>query len=262
MALGFDRQASTRWAVTLCAAALPWLGLPQPAWATESDEPAVVAEIAALDQETLDKAETLFFDALGHYRQGRFEQAAIDFQKAFVLTNHRDLLFNIARSREKLGDKEGAIEWYRAYLATKPADETAVIHRIRELGGEPTPAPADLGEIADDVGIETPLVQPSVDPLPWIALGVGIAAAGAGTYFGLDALDQASKARAEQTRAGTLEFKDGAEQSALIADIAFVTGAVAVGAAVFLWTRADSATARVEVGAAPDGGYLGYSFDF
>lgn len=262
MAFGIDKR--TLCTATLCAATLPWLGLPRIAGATESDEPAVIAEIEALDQETLDKAETLFFDALGHYRQGRFEEAAVDFQKAFVLTNHRDLLFNIARSREKLGDKPGAIEWYRAYLATKPADETAVIHRIRQLGGEPTPEPADLGAIADDVGISTPLVEPSVDPWPWVALGVGIAAAGAGTYFGLDALDQASKARAAETRDGTIEFKEGAEQSALIADIAFISGAVAVGAAVFLWTRTDraSSTARVEVGASPDGGYLGYSFGF
>lgn len=250
--------------LTLCAAAVPWLATPRLAAANESDEPVVIAEIAELDQATLDQAETLFFQALGHYRQGRYGEAAVDFQKAFVLTNHRDLLFNIARSREKLGDQPGAIDWYRAYLATKPADETAVIHRIRELGGDPTPAPADLEDIADEVGIETPLVQQRTDPWPWVAFGVGLAAAGAGTYFGLDALTEASAARAAETRAEGVEHKDAAEQSALVADISFAVGAVAVGTAIFLWTRADAAVedARVEVGVAPGGGYLGYSLDF
>lgn len=235
-------------------------GGPWSATALAADDDAVVAEIAVLDQETLDKAETLFFQALAHYRKERYEKAAVDFQKAFVLTNHRDLLFNIARSREKLGDQAGAIEWYRAYLATQPADETAVIHRIRQLGGEPTPEPVDLGAVADDVGIETPLAEPSADPWPWVALGVGIAAAGAGTYFGLDALDQASQARAADTREAALPLKEGAEQSALIADIAFIAGAAAVGTAVFLWARADHAAAdqgRVEVSVTPEGGYLG-----
>lgn len=252
-------------ALALCAMAAPVLGVPQRAAATESDEPAVVAEMEQLDQATLDQAETLFFQALAHYRQARFEEAAVDFQKAFVLTNHRDLLFNIARSREKLGDGEGAIEWYRAYLATTPADETAVIHRIRQLGGEPVPKEVDLRKVARKVGIETPLaVEPKTDPWPWVVAGVGLAAAGVGTWFGLDALDQASQARAAETRDDTLEFKDGAEQSALIADIAFATSAVAVGTAIFLWTRADHAQqdARVEVGLAPGGGYLGYSLDF
>lgn len=259
MGFGFDMRA-----VTLLAATVPWIGPPATAGATESDEPAVIAEIETLDQNTLDQAESLFFQALAHYRGGRYEEAAVDFQKAFVLTNHRDLLFNVARSREKLGDKPGAIEWYRAYLATEPADETAVIHRIQQLGGEPTPEPADLGEIADDVGIETPLARSSVDPWPWVALGAGVLAAGAGTYFGLDALDQASKARAAETRDATIDFKDGAEQSALFADIAFATGAVAIGTAIFLWTRSDRAAhgARVEVGASPDGGYLGYTLSF
>lgn len=251
-------------ALTLCAAALPCLATPRLAAANESDEPAVIHEIEELDQATLDKAETLFFDALAHFRQGRFEEAAVDFQKAFVLTNHRDLLFNIARSREKLGDKEGAIQWYRAYLATEPADETAVIHRIRQLGGEPVPDPVDLGKIADDVGIETPLAPSRTDPWPWVAAGLGVAAAGVGTWFGLDALDQASKARAAETRDETITFKDGAEQSALIADISFGVGAVAVGTAIFLWARSDRARqdARVQMGLAPGGGYLGYSLDF
>lgn len=249
--------ATLAWAVVLSPLAAP-------AEAAD-DVAAVVAEMEQLDQATLDQAETLFFRALAHYRGERFEEAAVDFQKAFVLTNHRDLLFNIARSRERLGDREGAIKWYRAYLSTAPADETAVIHRVRQMGGDPTPAPADLAAIADDVDIDTPLVEEGPGPWPWVAVGVGVAAAGAGAYFGLSALGDASRARAADTRQDTISLKDSAEQSALLADVSFGVSAAAIGTAVVLWWLADREAAvdgRLEVGAAPGGGYLGYGISF
>lgn len=230
------------------------------------DEPANVAEVEQLDQATLDQAETFFFQALAHYRQARYEAAAVDFQKAFVLTAHRDLLFNVARSRERLGDTTGAIEWYRAYLATTPADETAVIHRIRQLGGDPTPAPVDLQRISREVNLDSPLASgPSPDPWPWVAVGVGALATGAGVYFGLAALDAASNARAADTADETRPLKADAEQSALLADISFGVAAAAVGTAVVLWWLADdeaSAQGSVDIGLAPGGGYIGYGLSF
>lgn len=260
MTVGLDRRT-----LLLGAAVLLGCALARSATAAEPELPAVIAEIETLDQETLDKAETLFFQALAHYRQGRYAKAAVDFQKAFVLTNHRDLLFNIARSREKLGDTEGAVESYRNYLATRPADETAIIHRIRQLGGDPTPAPADLRDIADDVGIDSPLVvQSAVDPWPYVSLGAGLAAAGVGTWFGLDALNLATRARATDDRADAIEYRDGAEQSALIADVSFAVGVVAVGTAIVLWARSDEPASQgaLRVGASPGGGYVGYTLDF
>lgn len=236
-----------------------------PAWAVD-DEPAIIAEVEALDQATLDQAETWFFQALGHYRQGRYEAAAIDFQKAYVLTAHRDLLFNVARSRENIGDTTGAVEWYRAYLATQPADQTAIIHRIRQLGGDPTPAPMKLDEISRAVDVDSPLVEGGDSPVaPWVALGVGVAVAGAGVYFGLDALDAAAQARAADTADEARPLKTRAEQSALFADLAFGAAAVAVGAAIVLWAidGDDAETAgRLDLGLAPGGGYLGYGVAF
>jgi tetratricopeptide (TPR) repeat protein len=132
---------STRIVTGLCACLLspvPAIGAPAaPPTAASVAELTDIREIGALDQKTLDEAEATFFDGLGHYRAGRFEAAAQAFQKAHALTRHRDMLFNVARSRERMGDVPGAVEWYRAYLATQPADETAVIHKVRQLGAEP-----------------------------------------------------------------------------------------------------------------------------
>lgn len=223
-----------------------------------------IREVEALDQKILDKAESAFFEGLGHYRAGKFDEAAQDFQTAYTLSRHRDMLFNVARSREKLGDVKGAVEWYRAYLATRPADETAVIHRVKQLGGEPAPAEPVKRASSDSVGpVET--VEKGPGPWPWVAAGLSLAAVAGGTVFGFQALGEASDARDADLRSVAVKHKDAADSKALIADVCFGTAAVAAGAAVFLWWRADSEAATagsIEVGWLPGGGALGYQGRF
>ncbi|MCK6569567.1 tetratricopeptide repeat protein [Myxococcota bacterium] len=222
-----------------------------------------IREIGALDQKTLDEAEAVFFDGLGHYRAGRFEAAAQAFQKAHALTRHRDMLFNVARSRERMGDIPGAVEWYRAYLATQPADETAVIHKVRQLGAEPVAQAPAAAPTEEPVEVET--IERGPGPWPWIAAGVGVAALAGGAVMGFQALGEAQSARDAEIRSTASKHKDTAESRALVADICFGTAALAAGTAVFLWWRADAEAAgagRIDVGMIPGGGALGYSGRF
>jgi tetratricopeptide (TPR) repeat protein len=218
-----------------------------------------------LDQEALDKAESFFFSGLDHYRQGRFEQSAVDFQKAFTLTHHRDLLFNIARSREQLGDTAGAIEWYRTYLTTKPADETAMIHRIRQLGGDPSPVSKSAVQAKANMKVEEVVDEQGAGVAPWAALGLGAVGLGLGAFMGMQALDEAALARGSEIRSVAQRHKDEAESKALLADVSFAVGAAAVGAAVYFWWSADqeaAASGSVQVGVVPGGASLGYSARF
>lgn len=239
----------------------------------EDAQDSEVREIEALDQATLDKAEALFFSGLEHYRKSRFEHAAVDFQKAYTLTRHRDLIYNIARSREQLGDKPGAVEWYRAYLATGPTDETAIIHRIKELGGDPTPAVGKTGvaPVARTKAPESKTDEPVVEAVgagiwPWVSLGAGVAAVGLGTVFGLKALGSAADARDATVRSKAQGFKDDAEGQALVADVAFAVGAAGLAGAAVLWfladNRADDSAGQVQVGLTPDGASIGFTGTF
>ncbi len=247
-------------AVVTSQAAMAAPAAPVPAVAVETTD---IREIEALDQKTLDQAEATFFEGLGHYRANRFEEAALAFQRAYTLSHHRDMLFNVARSREKLGDVQGAVSWYRAYLATKPADETAVIHRLKQLGAEPVVAAPTAPK-----AVEGPMttVEQGAGPWPWVAAGVAVAAAGAGTVLGFSALGDADAARKAELRDVAKKHKSAAESSALTADLCFGASALAAGAAVFLWWRADAASAvpggEIQVGALPGGGALGYSAHF
>jgi tetratricopeptide (TPR) repeat protein len=222
-----------------------------------------IREIGALDQKTLDEAESVFFDGLGHYRAGRFEAAAQAFQKAHTLTRHRDMLFNVARSRERMGDIPGAVEWYRAYLATQPADETAVIHKVRQLGAEPVAQAPTV--VADEAPVEVETIERGPGPWPWIAAGVGVAALAGGAVMGFQALSEAQAARDAEIRRDAQKHKDTAESRALVADVCFGAAAAAAGTAVFLWWRADADSAgagRIDVGVVPGGGAIGYTSRF
>ncbi len=239
-----------------------------PAWAQAPEvEPDAtqVREAASLDEGTLDRAEALFFEGLAHYHGGRFENAALRFQEAYVLTGHRDMLFNVARSRERLGDGKGAVRWYRSYLNTRPTDETAVIHRVRQLGGDPTPAEAPVKPIGPRAPTGPRLVEVGAGPWPWVAAAAGVAATATGVALGVAALADAEAARAASDRSDAQRLKTSATDGALVADVLYGVGAAGIGVAVWLFLRADSKAAaqgRMELSAGPDGASLGWSTAF
>lgn len=188
-----------------------------------------------LSQQVIDQAEELFFKAFVLFQKKEYERAAELFQKAYALIPYHDLLFNVARSRELMGDKEGAVEWYRAYLATKPVDETTVIHRLKLLGGEPTSKPLEQQPQVIGPTVETA----PVSYLPWITLTAGVAVGALGAFYGLSAVDSAEQARKATLPASHSRFKDQAESEALIADISLGVSALVIGLSVYLWVSAD-----------------------
>lgn len=229
-----------------------------------------------LSIQEIDQAESLFFGGFVAYQQKNYERAAELFQQAYAIVPYHDLLFNVARSREQLGDKEGSIQWYRAYLATKPIDETTVIHRLKLLGGDPTPKPLES---------TTPNEKPvdreyaSVSIIPWITFGAGVLLAGVGTYYGLSALDEATAARDAATKSKWSLHKQEAESAALTADITYSIGAIALLAGVYLWLQQDgkegnlikgdtdvkkssSLTPPLHLALTPDGARVGYRWSF
>lgn len=256
-------------------AAFCFLALPVFASEDESAEDAHVSELEKLDQETLDKAETLFFEGLANYRAERWKEAAAQFKSAYALAPHRDLLFNVARCAERQNHNQEAVRYYRAYLATQPADETGVIHRIQLLGGDPTPLALDAKD---------PKAQPqaqkntakadsgdssSSSSFPWVYVlgGTGAAALAVGTILGINALGEADDARTVVQRERAKSHKSNAESFALGADITLGIGVVTAGLAGWLWWRsrnAQQAETQGHLGVALDGEttYLGYSGTF
>lgn len=218
-----------------------------------------------VDQATLDKAEALFFQAFTFYQNKKYERAAEFFQKAYSLVPHRGLLFNVARSREQMNDKEGAIEWYQSYLKTKPIDETSIIHRLKLLGVDTTISTSQTG--GDTV--KNQIKYKSINYIPWTVVGVGVILAGVGIWSGVSALDSAELAREAEVIAKYNKYKDQAEGEALLADVSFGLGAVAIATGLYLWYQDDQKkgttikqSSKLNVGLTSDGFQLGYTLSF
>jgi len=92
---------------------------------------------------------------------------------------------------------------------------------------QPSPAPA-------------PQKVEHASPIPWIVGGVGVAALGVGTYFGLRAISNADKARdlcpaGDCTDLAGETAADDAHTQATISNVSFVLGAAAVATGVVLY---------------------------
>ncbi|MFN3202131.1 MAG: tetratricopeptide repeat protein [Bradymonadia bacterium] len=245
------------------------LGCPAGAWAQEAPV-GDARESSTLTAAELDQAEAAFFKGLAAYRAGKFDEAVQGFQEAYQLSKQRDMLFNLGRSFEGRGDKAAAIKAYRTYLATKPVDETAVMQRIRQLGGDPTPLvpKADTGKKGQQPTVfGTPGITPEEknNTWPWVLVGVGAVGIGVGTVLGLQALSDADAARSESSRSEAESLKDSAESGALLADVTLGVGIAALGAGLvwlLLDDEPDEGEPRVEVQATGSHFGIGISGSF
>ena len=125
------------------------------------------------------RAAELATQSAKHYKRGEFEVSVALLRQAYALYPEPNLLYNLARSLESMGDKRGAIDQYNKYLATaKRIDDRGAIQRRvslleRELGGKPTqPKPATPTQPADTAKSAEPAnaAEPPSPPSPPVAM--------------------------------------------------------------------------------------------
>jgi len=218
------------------------------------------------------RAAELATESAKHYKRGEFEVSVALLRKAYAYYPEPNLLYNLARALEGMGDKRGAVDQYTLYLskAKRVDDRGAIERRValleRELaeksavaseGREPQRQPQPQAEVKPQVeaqtvaqpepanpSLEAPLLDPFAQPppekvtppskLPLIPIGVGAAVIGAGVSFGLHARDYEEQARNEPIGLDAAEDHAHAVDNARIANIMFVTGG-AVLAAGIVW---------------------------
>jgi tetratricopeptide (TPR) repeat protein len=111
----------------------------------------VVDPGAALTDAQKAEAKQHFVDGRTHYAAGEFADAADHFVRAYELTHAPELLYNLARCYERLGEKQRAAEQYQMYLRMSPdADDRAEVEqKIAALVEAPAP-PAEPGAGEDE----------------------------------------------------------------------------------------------------------------
>jgi hypothetical protein len=152
------------------------------------DEPVIASEASVSEARVL----SLSDEGSALYERGEYRRALENFIAAYAIGEDPNLLFNMGRCYQQLGEKDVAEEKYRAFIADPGADP-AGIERAKALIDalhEPAPAvieaPVPVAVAAapapaarDDEVAHEPSVLRSV--LPWATLGASVACLTAGT---------------------------------------------------------------------------------
>jgi hypothetical protein len=179
-------SASIRLPVCLATSlAIAWA--PSAVWAVEaksSAAPATGSNVAQLNEE-----------GAALYAARDYRRAIEKFIQAYAVDTDPNLLFNIARCYEELGDVDAAIEKYETFLKTPGADtrgrqrareSLAALREARNTGAAvEAPAPTTRAEPAEPEVMPAPSADEgkSSPVLPWVMLGGTALFAAVGTTF-------------------------------------------------------------------------------
>jgi hypothetical protein len=78
--------------------------------------PVAAEPTKTLTPEEQAESDALIKQAVEYYRAREYDEAIVLFEKAYELIGEPELLYNIARSHERLGNSEEAVTWYERFL--------------------------------------------------------------------------------------------------------------------------------------------------
>ena len=195
-----------------------------------------------------ERALVLFQQGQANYEAGNFERSALFLEEAIQLHDVAPMHYNRARALQELGRWEEAKAEYLRFLEMEPdtpersrvESRLAILETHIQSSGQDTveELPVHEERVGEDpVGSTQPEERESsgLSALPFLTLGAGALALGAGVGFGLafdSSLDDADQAPS-QSEADALS-RD-AEGQALAANLLFaIGGTLLVGGAVWL----------------------------
>lgn len=194
--------------VALLAGAAP-AAAQQEARASEAREAreAPVTSTASPHDRPTEEGRVAFQAGRDAFEAGRYPLALESFERAYELTQHPDMLYNIGHTAERLRRDERALSAFEGYLEANPQSperaaieaRMAILRRAIEEGEhDDTPPLEPAGEAAplpvqEYVVVQGPRPEPS--PLGWVLTGVGAAVALTGVGFLVGAEVRAGEVR-------------------------------------------------------------------
>ena len=241
-----------------------------------------LAGVAVADDSGKDRkarAAALVDDATTAQAAGDYATAIAKLHEAYELIPHPDLLFNLGQAHRLAGEPWDALDEYERYLAVEPKGSLAKAARQhvaalkKQLAGQTRPvappppivAPPPTPAVVEPTPTAPAIVEPPPPPprrhadVPgWrrpVALGVaitGLAAIGAGAYFGLEArrLDDELSTHAGPWTDADLAKQDQGKSAETRAIIGLAAGGALVVSGVVLFAldqRARGKTREVAV---------------
>ncbi|PIE18033.1 MAG: hypothetical protein CSA65_06265 [Proteobacteria bacterium] len=256
---------------------------------------ATPSKAATASPEVAATVERLYLEGAALYRARKYRLAVERFTKAYQLFPEPNLLYNVGRCHEALGQVEQAMKVYKTFIAHPQADSSTKAKAKAKLGvlekaaaaaaaATSAPAPADTAK-----PVARPALVPST-PKPhqpsrflrvskWVIGGIGVAAAGAATALFLmgkadhDEVEDA-KGRAApvipMSRVEAQALKDSGDTKKLVGVILWgVAGAAIISSALlFIFDRggekaeAKDSSPTLSASPLPGGASVGFSVTF
>jgi tetratricopeptide (TPR) repeat protein len=174
------------------------------------------------------------------FEQGKYEDAGAQFRLGLAIQDHPDLLYGLAQTERLLGDCESALEHYLQVLEaveeqTERAEAVRIqIDRCERTLEEERPEPQPTMTIPTGKAPENPPPRPRpvVRIVGWVLVGVGLAAAGVGTWMYVDGRSGASDAELDYQHA--VDARDAGTRGNLGLGTGLAGLAVAAGGGVLV----------------------------
>ncbi len=203
---------------------------------------------ASAQSEAPQEAIDLYRSGRAHYDAGRYRDAIIDLKAALALDPESpNLLYNVARVSELLGNLDEAIAYYTRYvgmLSDAENDERerilATIHRLEGARTELSASASQQPETLREVIYREPPAAGTADALFWIVGGSGVALIGGSIVTGVMALSRENEVNKfvlgqDGNVATRNSLVDQANLLALASDIMLIGGVGAIATAVVLY---------------------------
>lgn len=226
----------------------------------------------AAAQESTEEARVHFEAAVEAYDRGAYEQAEADFARAYELSAHPDLLYNVYLAAERAGHLPAAAEALERYLGAGEMSgdrREAFEQRLRRLrarieavdvaegGAVEAPEPREVAVASEGDELATPVIFVTRGRIHPAATALFVAAGALAVSFAVAAGLSEAEDRALATECGRdTEFPNCADgdlealhRRNLVADISWVGAVVAAGAGlVVLFTTKGSSEVSASVG--------------
>lgn len=210
--------------------------------------PCLNANTASAQSEAPQEAIDLYRSGRAHYDAGRYRDAIVDLKAALALDPESpNLLYNVARVSELLGNLDEAIAYYTRYvgmLSDAENDEreriTATIHRLEgartELAAHANQQPETLREVI----YREPPAAGTADALFWITGGTGVVLIGGSIVTGVLALVREKEANKfvigqDGNAAERAQLIHQTDTLALVSDLMLIGGIASLAGATALY---------------------------
>jgi hypothetical protein len=172
------------------------------------------------------------------YHARDYRRANEKFQQAYALDPDPNILYNIAKTYELLGDDSAALEKFELFVSqpgADPAGKTKANAKIQEIKARIAGAPKATATPSTPPPVgEQRFVVPTV-----VALGVGVVGAGVGTFFGLKALgtqsDLDSVCKEKSCPPTANDDISSLKTASTISTVGFIVGGVGLVSAAVLY---------------------------